>query len=199
MGEFFKGWRRKAGLVTLVVAMLLTVGMLRSFVIQDEYWTILAGDMYGTDSANGELAVLRETASAYDMRGDWYIHCAYRHAGKPQANFTAPSYREESSQFCAGFTFKCFVHQTGELNRLGQPRTFHVIRGSYWKLILALTLIAAALILPERWQVIREALVASNSSSRDGVADPHQASEGEGGAVDFNSRVGQDRESHGHE
>ena len=31
-----------------------------------------------------------------------------------------------------------------------------------------------------------------------GVADPHQASEGEGVAVDFNSRVGQYRKSHGH-
>lgn len=32
-----------------------------------------------------------------------------------------------------------------------------------------------------------------------GVADPHQASEGEGGAVDFNSRAGQYSKSHSHE
>ncbi len=31
------------------------------------------------------------------------------------------------------------------------------------------------------------------------VADPHQASEGEGAAVDFNSRAGQYRKSHRHE
>ncbi len=35
MGEFFRGWRRKAGLVTLAMALLLMAGWLRSYVIQD--------------------------------------------------------------------------------------------------------------------------------------------------------------------
>ncbi len=35
MGEFFKGWRRKAGLVTLAMALLLTVAWMRSCVTSD--------------------------------------------------------------------------------------------------------------------------------------------------------------------
>ena len=35
MGEFFKGWRRKAGLVTLAMAMVLTAAWMRSRVVED--------------------------------------------------------------------------------------------------------------------------------------------------------------------
>ena len=35
MGEFFKGWRRKAGLVMLVLAMFVTFGWMRSYIIGD--------------------------------------------------------------------------------------------------------------------------------------------------------------------
>ena len=34
-GEFFKGWRRKGGLVMLVLAMFVTFGWMRSNIIQD--------------------------------------------------------------------------------------------------------------------------------------------------------------------
>ena len=37
MGEFFRGWRRKAGLVTLAMACLLTVAWMRSCVTLDEF------------------------------------------------------------------------------------------------------------------------------------------------------------------
>ena len=33
MGEFFKGWRRKAGLVTLAMACVLAVGWMRSYTV----------------------------------------------------------------------------------------------------------------------------------------------------------------------
>ncbi len=155
MKDFFRGWRRKIGLVLLAMALLLTVGMLRSFVIQDEYWTILGGRMYGTDSANGEWAIFREAASDYDMRGCWYVHVGYRHAGQPQGSFTLPSYAEQWHRSAGGVSLRCFVNQTGELNRLGQPRTFHVLRGPHWELVLVLTLFAAALILPSRRRVNR--------------------------------------------
>ena len=35
VGEFFKGWRRKAGLVTLAMACVLAVAWMRSYVIED--------------------------------------------------------------------------------------------------------------------------------------------------------------------
>ena len=36
MGDFFRGWRRKAGLATLAMALVLTVGWMRSVVVVDE-------------------------------------------------------------------------------------------------------------------------------------------------------------------
>ena len=36
MGEFFKGWRRKIGVVTLLMALVLMIGWVRSHTIQDE-------------------------------------------------------------------------------------------------------------------------------------------------------------------
>ncbi|MEK6262669.1 MAG: hypothetical protein AABP62_29075 [Planctomycetota bacterium] len=62
VGEFFKGWRRKAGLVTLVMACVLGVGWMRSMVIRDafripnqitidsvegQFWVGLPGDLLG--------------------------------------------------------------------------------------------------------------------------------------------------------
>ena len=41
MGEFFKGWRRKAGLVTLAMACLLMVGWMRSLVKCDALWFVV--------------------------------------------------------------------------------------------------------------------------------------------------------------
>ena len=35
MREFFRGWRRKAGLAALAMALLLTTGWMRSYVVQD--------------------------------------------------------------------------------------------------------------------------------------------------------------------
>ena len=35
MREFFQGWRRKVGVVTLVMACVLTAGWVRSFLIRD--------------------------------------------------------------------------------------------------------------------------------------------------------------------
>ncbi len=37
MGEFFKGWRRKAGLVTLAMACVLMIGWMRSLAVTDVF------------------------------------------------------------------------------------------------------------------------------------------------------------------
>ena len=40
MGEFLKGWRRKAGLVTLALACVLTAGWMRSYVVFDDQMSL---------------------------------------------------------------------------------------------------------------------------------------------------------------
>lgn len=43
MREFFKGWRRKAGRVTLVMACAFAAGWVRSFSLEDRWYVILSG------------------------------------------------------------------------------------------------------------------------------------------------------------
>src|SRR5882757_6755381 len=53
MGEFFRGWRRKIGVVTLVMASVLTVGWTRSLTLHDcvdwngTPWRYLAESCFG--------------------------------------------------------------------------------------------------------------------------------------------------------
>lgn len=44
MHPFFRGWRRKAGVVTLVMACALMSGWVRSFRIHDQLWFAVRGD-----------------------------------------------------------------------------------------------------------------------------------------------------------
>ena len=55
MGEFFQGWRRKIGCVTLVMAFVLVLGWIRSFYVED-FIDLPAFMRYPTE--NGGLAGL---------------------------------------------------------------------------------------------------------------------------------------------
>ena len=171
MSDFLHGWRRKVGLVFLGLSLLLTVGWFRSMVLQDECWSMIGGDLYGTNSATGDLELWRSAASDYDMRGDWYIHVGYLHAGSPQLTFRSSSYVERWCYSVAGLSIKCLIEKAS-LTRLGRPVTFHVLRGPYWELILIGTLITAALILPRPRRVARRLNEATPSvTSTDRAAD----------------------------
>ena len=56
MGEFFKGWRCKAGLVTLAMALLLTVAWTRSYVTADAIKFGFIGQQHIAISLDGQLA-----------------------------------------------------------------------------------------------------------------------------------------------
>jgi len=55
MGEFFKGWRRKLGVVALALACVLSAGWARSLVERDALIRINAHDTHGMVSADGCL------------------------------------------------------------------------------------------------------------------------------------------------
>ena len=181
MRDFLHGWRRKVGLAFLGVALLLTVRWFRSMVIQDEYWTMIGGNFVGTNSASGGLEIWRTAASDYDMRGDWYVHVGYLHAGRPNLNFSASLYREQWHRLVVGFSVGCFI-ELGVSFQTGQPKTWYVIRGPYWELVLISTFIAAALILPRPRRITRRpndatSSVTSTALSADAVpAAPRGAS-----------------------
>lgn len=63
MREFFKGWRRKVGCVTLVMACVLTVGLLRSYYNQENLTVYHGQDSYLIHSREGRLYWMREQIS----------------------------------------------------------------------------------------------------------------------------------------
>lgn len=119
MGEFFNGWRRKAGLVTLVMACVLTAGWMRSMGYQDAVMIFGEKRCLMIASANGSASwVLEETSEdtpAYD-RATWYW-------------INRPITSDNGNEF----------HAT---HGLGTPRFIH-----YWSLVVPLTLLSAWLIL----------------------------------------------------
>jgi hypothetical protein len=56
VGEFFKGWRRKLGLVTLAIACLAAVGWTRSYVVADTISVDLFWQQYVMISVDGSFA-----------------------------------------------------------------------------------------------------------------------------------------------
>ena len=55
VGEFFKGWRRKAGLVTLVIACVVAIGWMRSYTTKEEVLIPAIRRQHAVLSADGML------------------------------------------------------------------------------------------------------------------------------------------------
>jgi len=53
MGEFFKGWRRKTGVVTLVMACVFTGGWVRSY--RGDYFQLFSRTFFSNDGAIAEI------------------------------------------------------------------------------------------------------------------------------------------------
>ncbi len=57
MGEFFKGWRRKAGLGTLAMACVLAVGWMRSYTVAaDAAWFVIGSQQQRMVSLSGRVS-----------------------------------------------------------------------------------------------------------------------------------------------
>lgn len=145
MGEFFKGWRRKAGLVTLAVALVLMVAWNRSYAIVDQVWIEDAGDQafHTVVSLQGRLGWVRTIAPRRSMRMDW--------DSEDLAEFADTDFYDEWSKELyaierriewAGFRFGAALETP--LFHL-KPMVCAFI--PYWALILPLTLLSAWLLL----------------------------------------------------
>ena len=150
MGEFFKGWRRKAGLVTLVMACLLMVGWLRSSVVLD--WFCIDDDeptSHSIDSGSGCLGWVRtfDTRSEKQgTRGFSFPEMGWMSRINSSENrwldvagwVDVPNERFVWRYRWAGFDF-------GEVEIESIEMSIAVI--PYWSLVLPLTLLSAWLIL----------------------------------------------------
>ena len=63
MGEFFRGWRRKAGLATLAMALLLMAGWMRSYMNQEYVYVHRTPSHYKIISYDGRLRWVRDEMS----------------------------------------------------------------------------------------------------------------------------------------
>ena len=146
MGEFFHGWRRKIGVVTLLLTCVLMAGWLRSFVVGD---TVLFSEGFTTvalHSCTGRLYLIAGTDSTrFDeptklMQPEWHVF--------PPINFVMPDPPEHSG----GFQFMGFVIGANKSHPGQIEYRSDVCLIPYWLIILPLTLLSAYLLLSKTRQ-----------------------------------------------
>ena len=147
MGEFFKGWRRKAGLVTLAMAVVLMVGWMRSYVFHDELLLFFRMSYYELVSDQGQFCCECRTGLEYPTDIRWE---SFEIRGSGIDDLDDHLNRFETSQWnFMGFRFAkgrapLAVSQLGTVLIEGP---FHFLVIPYWSLVLPLTLLSAWLIL----------------------------------------------------
>ena len=134
MGEFFHGWRRKAGLVTLMMACLLTVGWMRSRLTSDSVIIPSRDGCVGLNSAIGGL-----------RWGRWIGNSPFEITWSSaqvaiQENYPWGDMDVEWKREWAGFYF-------GAASLTNPPLHVEEWIIPYWSLVLPLTLISVWLIL----------------------------------------------------
>ena len=147
MGEFFKGWRRKAGLVTLAMALVLMVAWMRSAIICDELMIPYRGSLHFIDSRNGRLEWTRLIPSPVR----WGEYDPYKY---PIAWISFPVPGElDIEDLWAGCDvewkwelggFEFVLEAIGESGDRNKRESWAI---PYWSLVLPLTLLSAWLIL----------------------------------------------------
>ena len=142
MGEFFRGWRRKTGLATLAVSCLLTIGLLRSFVIIDSVYASRGRTLHELTARAGSLTWLRRSEEDDVVPIQWQ-----------SIQFSGPNVRllywdgiQEEIEWqrnWVGFSAGTFHVDAGGFSTL----RVDVLSICYWLIILLLTLLAMYLLL----------------------------------------------------
>ncbi len=145
MKEFFRGWRRKAGCITLMMACLFVTGWVRSFTIQDRVefprWsrdTII----YGIVSDSQSISWQREKRGLKlsPPSDNWFRFSSRAQRTANTEVFHLFEYVDDQSICGFGRTY-----QEIDLGFSTHTQTRYVI--PYWFFVLSLTLLSANLIL----------------------------------------------------
>ena len=136
MGNFFKPWRRKIGVVTLLIACLLAAGWVRSLVVMDRIIWTDNGSMSSITSIDGMMWWFRIAPISSINRVVWRSGKPPNSPIDPWADYD-PSWRFQFSglQFGAG--------QSNKHSNMG----ISIWEIPYWFVILPLTLLSAYLLL----------------------------------------------------
>ncbi|MDB5343655.1 MAG: hypothetical protein JWP89_2032 [Schlesneria sp.] len=138
MHTFFHGWRRKAGVVTLLMACVLVAMWVRSFHQRDAVIARLSAPLYELESFCGGILVGRTAPSPVPIHLHWWSFPIYEGDKWDQDWFLQDFTVDRQS---SGFRYR-----RGTLNVAGETH-FWLLIVPYWSLILPLTLLSAYLIL----------------------------------------------------
>ena len=148
MGEFFKGWRRKAGLVTLAMACLLTCAWMRSYMIRECVCIPRRSSDHNIESHGGGLHWYRDTPSIGNGGIRWHSESLSTPLISGGIGISPISLRRligkaEWGWRWAGFDFGVVIIE----GRISSVRRSDFCIVPYWSLVLPLTLLSAWLIL----------------------------------------------------
>ena len=142
VGEFFKGWRRKAGLVTLGIAVAGMVVWMRSLAVNDVVLWRANGIASGVSSVAGGVSWTTYTSPAHSSEDYWWgstaIETRPSHGWWQAKNECDTIWEWQSLGFCFGAALHPFY---------GTPERAAYWLVPYWSLVLPLTLLSAWLIL----------------------------------------------------
>jgi len=139
MGDFFKGWRRKIGVVTLLMALVAMGGWIRSQFIGDSMWfdNTFGRLHFGLASTQSDILIASSIDDGSQLRSSF-----------PKfATTEADGFQENlDRQFEWHWRVLGFGH--GESIRgLRSPRGFQIWAIPYWSIVIPLTLLTAYLLL----------------------------------------------------
>ena len=130
MREFFKGWRRKAGCVALVIACTLTVAWIRSHNTVDGLNISIGNRCHAIGSMRSGVAWFAWDSTSEQLKEEWTVqsHSAY------EMGFHRRSLAE---------IVELWIRSAKEMGQLN-PRAW---AAPYWSIVLPLSLLSAYLIL----------------------------------------------------
>ena len=147
MKDFFRGWRRKTGLVTLVMACLFATGWVRSELKYDFVTLTLRTTTFKIASLFSYIKLIRETA--LDKKRVQNTGPLLHWSSGNTSRIVGPK-RGWDEGYTVERNSECFGFSCGSATRGG--RRFEEWIVPYWSVVLPLTLLSAYLILSKSRQ-----------------------------------------------
>jgi hypothetical protein len=148
--EFFKGWRRKFGCITLVTACVFAVGWVRGYCVEDQLWLGLSGRGNVWDrlfSSRRGIGLIRWESKSLSTYFTWSPGWITKVLDE-NCDFLgdlAETYPESTIQWrrgSAGFDIGSTSHQAKNIS------TFFIVV-PYWSVVFPLTLLSACFLFSE--------------------------------------------------
>lgn len=145
MREFFRGWRRKTGLATLAMACMLTIGLMRSYMVIDSLYASRGRTLHELTARAGSLTWLRHSEEDDVVPIQWQS----THFLGPNVRFSYWDGIQEEIEWqrnWVGFSAGTFHVDAGGHSMLLRVEVLSIC---YWPIILLLTLLSMYLLLTQ--------------------------------------------------